>query len=405
MFRSESFHQKKETEYLDEVILRVLHEPDVTLLADALLSGASQSEPLFLEALQTPQDPRYHAEGSFMHAHVRTMLCVLYGMQKEKLHLIDIEELRRLKGYEGEIEKLEETIKENIGLFEVFALMHDAAKWACIEFTAPVGSLGEKLGFNAPFTYEFDVDAKKRVELRQAYLELFHEFSLAHRNETSSEVQKRFYEVYRINIHYPHHAEAIYTPVYSAMLDRFCAAHRLSPRDRNILEDLIGHHMFFNGDFANVRKNVIKRYVHLAQKRGYDAELFLDLLQGCLFFDMVCGSCTFNDDGCVHDATSLIHCLKSEHDFAPKRRAEKEALREIEAIRMRNRAFQQSGLDGIALMEFLEMKPGVEFGNILRQIQLAILEEREMPPMSSKQKKEIEKRVGRYYQILFNPDV
>ncbi len=401
MFRTTPTHKKNETEYLDDAILRVMHDADVSILADALLTGAAESEPLMADALQTPQDVRHHAEGPFMRAHVRTMLCILYAIQKEKLHLIDIEEFRRMKGYEGEIDELEETIKENVGLFEVFALMHDAAKWACIVFSAPLGSRGEELGFNAPLTYEFDVDAKTRMELRDAYRELFHEFSLAHRNETASEMQKRFHEVYQIDIHYPHHAETIYTPVYSALLDRFCAAHRLTPHDRNMLEDLIGNHMRFNGDFLDVKPNKINRFVHLANKRGYDSDDFIDLLQGCLFFDMVCGSCSLGERGCKHDAISLVHCFKSEHDFAPERRAEKETLRQYDAMRNRNRAFQEVGLDGVALLELLEMEPGPAFGNILRQIQSAIVGEDAMPKLNPKQKKEIESRASRYYQTVF----
>lgn len=405
MFRSQSTHKKNETEYLDDAILRVLHDADVCVLADALIAGAAESEPLIAEALQTPQDVRHHAEGPFMRAHVRNMLCVLYAIQKEKLHLIDIEEFRRLRGYEGEIDELEEMIKENVGLFEVFVLVHDAAKWACVVFSAQVGSKGERLGFNAPLTYEFDVDAKRRVELRDAYLELFHEFSLAHRNESLMEVQKRFHETYQIDIHYPHHDEMIYTPVYSALLDRFCAAHRLPAHDRNMLEDLIGNHMRFNYDFLRVSPNKINRFVHLANKRGYDADDFMDFLQGCIFFDMVCGCCRLNARGCTHDATSLTNCFKSEHDFAPEHRAEKEALRQYEALRKRNRAFQEVGLDGVALLELLAMEPGQVFGNLLRQIQSAVIGEDVMPLLNPKQKKEIESRAGKYYQTVFKTGV
>ena len=405
MFRTESNHKKTETEYLDDMIRRVLHTPEVCTLADALLTGAAESEPLIADALQAPQDIRHHAEGPFVHAHVRSMLCVLYAIQKEQLHLIDIEEFRRLKGFEGEIDELEETIKENIGLFEVFALMHDAAKWACVVFSAPIGSRGEQLGFNAPLTYEFDVDAKRRAELRDAYRELFHEFSVAHPNESAMAIEKRFHEIYRIDVHYPHHAEMIYTPVYSSLLDRFCAAHRLPARDRNMLEDLIGNHMKFNDDFLQVKPNKINRFVHLANKRGYDSDDFIDLLQGCLFFDMVCGSCTSTERGCTHDASPLVHCFKSEHDFAPERRLEKETLRQYDALRKRNQAFQEVGLDGVALLELLEMEPGPVFGKLLRQIQSAVVGDDLMPKIDPKHKKELETRVLRYYQIVFKTGV
>lgn len=401
MWRVESFHKKNETEFLQDALSRTKRDSSILLLADALIKGAAESEPLFAEAMQTPQDIRYHAEGPFLHTHVRSILCVLYALTQEKLHLIDIEEFRRLKGYEGEIEELEEMIKENVGFFEVFALAHDVAKWASIVFTTPANSLGAKLGFNAPLTYEFATDAKMRAQLRAAYLELFHEFSEKHPSETAREIQKRFFATYQIEIHYPHHDRLIYTPVYQDLFQRFIFTHNLPPKDSNMLADLIVHHLRINSDFVSVNPHKIRIYAHMAQKRGYDADDFIDLLQGCLFFDMVCGSLRFKKGEFVYDPTVLINCFKSEHDFSPYRRAEKEAIREVERTRQQNQLFREVGLDGIALLDLLKMEPGKEFGSLLRKLHTAIQGEGAMPKFGGTIDTVIKKRITDYYYRMF----
>ncbi|MCX6715108.1 MAG: hypothetical protein NTX72_04815 [Candidatus Uhrbacteria bacterium] len=401
MWHTGSFHQQRETEFLDEALRRVTNTPAVFLSADAILSGASQAEPLIAEVLQTPQDIRYHAEGPFVHAHVKSMLCTIYAMQKEELHLIDIEELRRLKGYEGEIEELELTFKENIGLFEVFALMHDIAKWTSIVFSAPKGSEGDRLGFNAPPTYEITTDAKRRVELRSAYTELFHEFAKEHPNESARTLQKRFYETYEIDVHYPHHDTLIYTPVYQALLDRFVVTHRLTGRNRNLLEDLIAHHMQFGLDFSEVNPSHVKRTIYLAEKRGYDAENYLRLSQACMFLDMVCGSVITVNGEPHHRIAQFANALKSEHDYAPERRIQKEMQRKTLKNKERNQVFQQVGLDGVALLDLFKMDPGPAFGNLLRQIQEAVVGQGSLPKVPTSIQAELDRRISAFYQTTF----
>ena len=134
MWRDISTHQRGETEFLNSAIKRILADDELRNKAEAIISGAAKSEPLILESIQTPQDPRFHGEGPFLHSHIRQMLMVLYAINEEKLHLIDIEEFRSMKGYEGEIDELEETLKEKISFFEVYTLCHDDAKLISVEF-------------------------------------------------------------------------------------------------------------------------------------------------------------------------------------------------------------------------------------------------------------------------------
>ncbi len=401
MWYSGTYHQERETEFLDASLERIQKIPAVFLSADALLSGAALEEPLVAEFLQTPQDIRYHAEGPFVHAHVRSMLCALYAIQKGEWHLANTEELRRLKGYESEIEELEQVLKENVGLFEVFAILHDIAKWTSVVFSAPEGSEGARLGFNAPLAYEVTTDAKNRVELRAAYRELFHEFAREHPNESTRTIQKRFYETYKIDVHYPHHDTLIFVPVYQALLDRFAAAHQLTVLDRRLLEDLICHHMQFGLEFDEVNPSHIKRFMHLAKARGYDPDWYMRLSQACLFLDMVCGSVMTLEGASHHRVQLFANALKSEHDYAPERRIQREMERKAQKAKERNRLFQQVGLDGMALLELLHMEPGPAFGSLLKQIQEAVIGKAEMPVFPAHIQNELNRRVTEFYQNTF----
>lgn len=401
MWQSETYHKRNDSEYLDAALRRVFRDEHVKNAVEAMMSGASLAEPLIADVFQTPQDVRFHAEGPFVHAHIKSILTALYAISQEKLHLLDIEEFRRLKGYAGKLEELEELIKEQVELFEVFALLHDVAKWNAVTFTAPKGSEGERLGFHAPLTYELSTDMRTRVELRRAYTELFHEFALSHPKETAQQIQKQFYEAYEIDVHYFHHDTMIFTPVYQQLLDRFVIAHGLSSRDRLLLEDLISHHMLFGEDFEQVNPSRIKRYLYLADKHGHDAEHYLNCAEICLFLDMVCGSVSLENEMPHHRISLFEHVLKSEHDYAPERRLQKEQQREEAKNRERNRVFQAVGLDGLALLDLLKMEPGPKFGHMLKQIHGAILGEGEMPTFSPLIQKELEKRTGAFYQQIF----
>lgn len=400
MWRFDSVHERGETEYLNSVIARLECDSHLFKHAESLLKSAAEQEPLIAESLRTPQDVRYHAEGPFMRDHVRLMLMFLFGLVEEKAHLIDIEEFRRMKGYEGEIEELEELMKENISLFQVFAFCHDVAKWQTITFTSRKGSMGETLGFHTPHAHHFDEAAHERAQKRMAYLELYSEFSRKEFRGTPRETQRQFYLVYGIDAHYPGHAHKIHAPVFEDVLDRMCRANRLAPHDRDLLDDLIAHHLEVVDDFSEPRPLRMHRYLELASHRGYDADDYIDLMQGCLLLDIV-GSKRSNARGPWHDPTAFINCLKSEHDWAPYRRAQKEAQHEQDEKKRRNRIFKEVGLDGMALMELLAMEPGAEFGHSLRRIHAAVLGQGEIVKFGNHIDKEIEQRAGEFYKKIF----
>jgi hypothetical protein len=401
MWRSQSVHNQAETEFLDQAIERIERDEHLNSHARAILTGAGAQEPLIALSLLTPQDVRFHAEGPFMREHLKLMLAVLFAMVEEKFHLIDVEEFRRLKGYEGEVDELEETFKEHASFFEAFTLFHDATKWLTATFTSLPGSRGEELGFVSVRSHHFDEFAHERARERGKYLDLYHAFEGTITGVSPRDVQARFYSTYGIQVHYPHHGRKIHAPVYQDLLDRVCFAHGLSSRDRDLLDDLTTHHMEFAVDFRSVRPIAIRRYTHLATKRGYDADDFLDLLQGCLFLDGVCGSKRLTDGNYWHDATPLVNCLRSEHNFAPWRRLEKEEEREQNEKFRRRKVFQEVGLDGGSLMDLLEMESGPDFGNALRDIQAAVIGEGEMPKFGGRIDLEISERAGKFYERMF----
>lgn len=379
MWRFESTHEQKETEYLDSVIERIEIDAHLHGHAQAILHGIAAQEPLVAQSFLAPQDVRYHAEGPLMRDHLTLMLMALTAVVEGKLHLIDIEEFRRLKGYEGEIQELEDTLKENVAFFEVFTLMHDVCKLVSLSFTS----------------------SKERNLSVETYRDRYAVFAKQHAEKSPREIQAQFYLAHKIDVHYHNHARHIHSRVYQELLERLCQSHRLSDRDHEMLDDLVSHHMEFGTDFDVVRPKRIHRYIHLATKRGYDADDFIDLMQGCLFLDGVCGSKRLGPRGYFHDSLSLINCLKSEMEYAPWRRRQKEKERVETEGRARNRLLKEAGLDGVALMDVLHMEPGRSFGLALRRIHAGIFGKSEMPRFSSTIDQEIERRVEQFYQKSF----
>ncbi len=401
MWRTQPTHKQSDTEYLDRAIERIVRDEHLVGHAQAILAGASAREPLIAQSLWTPQDVRFHAEGPFLRDHLSLMLAVLFALAEERLHLIDIEEFRRGKGYEGEIDELEETLKEHAAFFEAFTLFHDVTKWVSTVFTSRHGSRGEALGFVTPRAHHFNEAYYVRAKQRDQYLELYQAFERTFTGASAQEVQMQFYLAYGIQVHYPHHARKSHASAYEDLLDRLSVAHGLSSRDRDLLDDLTAHHMEFTVEFNHVRPSAIQRYIHLATKRGYDADDFLDLMQGCLFLDTVCASERLAPHGYWFDVTPLLNCLTSEYDGDPTARARKEAVREEEEQHRRNRIFREVGLDGVALMDLLSASPGPEFGAMLRKIQACVLGKGEAPRFGARIDRELAARAGKFYERIF----
>lgn len=403
MLRHDQPSMQKETEYFDQLMLRVTSSDHLRAHADALIQAAIAQEPLFAEALTTPQDIRYHAEGARLHDHVQLILMGVFGVLEGEVDLLRVEEFARLKGYEAEFSTLQQTIKENASFMQVFAMCHDVAKYLTVTFSAPEGSLGAKEGFATVWSDHFDEAAAQRAQARVKYWELFDAFANEHPFLSEADVQVQFYLTYQIKVHYHRHGRHVHTPVYAALVDRFCRAFDLPGVDHDLMVDLISHHMEVITDFeSGMNPAKIQRYVKLAKKRGYDPDEYLHLMQACLLIDAVFGCKRFGPKGYWHEPAVLIHCLQSEHNWAPWRRAARQKVHEERKKREQNQAYKAAGLDGVALMDVLDMDPGPEFGLMLRRIHAAIQGQGEMPTLKKEIAQVLEQRIGEYYKQMFS---
>lgn len=336
-----------------------------------------------------------------MRDHLQTMLVTLFAIAQGDVHLLEIEELHRLKGFEGEILEVEETICEHAALFEVFTLAHDIGKWASVFFTAPFGSRGEQAGLTMRLSDRFTSQGSvERAKMRHRYLETYQEFCKQHPKESPQTQQILFSKTYEVTVHYSGHEYIIQAPVYRQFLERLAATQRLSDRDFVLLEDLIVHHM---QPVRGYRKcpvpSRIEISVEIAKRQGYDAEAFLDLQQAIVFLDVACGSRFYRQGRYHRDLETFIHFIQSEHEYAPWKREEKQRKQAEQEKRTNNFLFQQVGLDGVALMDLLQMSSGPAFGKVLRDVQSAILGEEQMPRFAKGVNEELDRRMSQFYQL------
>lgn len=401
MWRTISRQPKTETLFFDEAIERVRQDHALRERADALLAAAAAQEPLIRDLLATPQSPHYHAEGPYVEDHLRLILMSLYAVAEGKLRLREVEEFARMKGYEGEVEELEQTLKEHVATFEVFAFCHDAGKWPTVSFTAEKGSRGHALGFNQPIDYRWEpFQISERAKLRERYVELYEQFADQHPNEPADEVQAQFFLAYGIDVHYPGHNRMIHVPVYRDLLERFAFAHRISNKDKEMLVDVISHHLQPLEDFEEVRPQAVRPYIHMANVRGWDGDDFIDMLQGALFLDAVCSSLRRSAHGTWHDMTALLNFFRSEQEAMPERSKKKREMREAEEQRRRNGVFRDVGLDGMALMELFQMEPGPEFGRLLRRVHASAIGKGSLPNVPPKVARELSHRITAFHSAF-----
>src|SRR3989339_394998 len=362
MWRSSfSQYSSEESVYFESLMHSIRQNVDLQKKAFQVLEQTGQKEPLLLESYRTPQSPTFHGEGPFLFDHLQLILQTLFAIAEGSVSLLSIEEFRSLKGYEGEIQELEETIRENVAFFEVFALCHDTAKWSTITFSTKEGSRGEAIGLSLSQKQHWEEQGhQEQIKMRERYLELYRRFEEEHHGETPEQIQFGFYLSYGIDVHYPGHDRAIHSPVYHGLLECMATLYHLPEQDIHYLEDLIAHH--------------------------------LDRLQAITLLDGVCGSIHTGAHGSWQEFMLIQNFFRSEHNFLPSRREEKQKHREEDEKKVLNRYFRETGLDGVALMKLLGSSPGPSFGKILQQIHQAILGKEEMPSFGKTIDQELKER-------------
>lgn len=405
MWRQHGQKRTAPSESLEEALTRIFSDRTLMAQAEKSLQAAAAAEPLVAEIFLTPQSLPYHAEGPFLDTHVRRMLATLQAICNGQLHVRDIEEFRRLKGFEGEIDELQETVCERQAFFEVFALCHDVAKYVSATPAAKSGSRGAELGFSPSTAAAWeDEGIAERALLRRRYIELYRAFAAEHTTRSPVATQADFFLAYAIQVHYPGHDTLIHAPVYQALLQRIGTARRLPKEDIVLLEDIIAHHLQPLTDFEGAtapRPERMSRYVGLAKDRGYDADDFIDILQAGFFLDVVAGSCVWDGKRAKQDASTLIHFFEAEHAYAPWKRIVNELARTERHKRERNARFRTVGLDGLALLDLLHMEPGPAFGAKINEIYEAIEGNGTMPVFPSLMTSELQRRIEKYYEMEF----
>ncbi len=396
MWRAESVHERGTTEYLDAAMERIERDAVLRGRADATM-GALRGDAVFQVLWRTPQSPTHHAEGPFVADHVRLALMTLNAIVEDKLHLIDIEEFRRLKGFEGEIDELEETVKERAASIETFVLCHDLGKPSTVWFEAKSGSRGDQLGFNLPLAHAWtDEGARVRAELLAKFLELYDAFAAERPNDLPAVVQAEFFLAFQIGIHYHGHAHAIAHPDLRHALVRVADARRLTAEEKNDVFHLIILHMDAITGFDRVNLSAYDRLVSYANAYGRDADDFLDLFLAGLLLDGVCGSRRRGAHGVWHDTSLVEYFLRAEHAYAPWKWAEKERAREAVRRQSERARFRAAGLDGDALLALTGMKPGPAFGLLINRLHLAIRGEGAWPELPFALRDEVAKRIERF---------
>lgn len=399
MWRSESVHERGTTEYLDAALERISRDAVLRGRADATM-GALRGEAAFLALWRCPQSPTHHAEGPFVEDHVRLALMTLNAVVEDKLHLIDIEEFRRLKGFGGEIDELEETLKERAASLETFVLCHDLGKPSTIWFEAKPGSRGDQLGFNLPLSHAWtDAGAVEREKQRAKYVELYDAFAAERPNDPPEMVQAEFFLAYQTVVRHHGHAHAIAHPHLRDTLSRVADARRLTFDEKNDVFHLIVLHMDAIKGFDHVNVPSYDRLVKYANGYGRDADDFLDLFLAALLLDAVCGSMRRGVHGAWHDASLIEFFLRSEFEYAPWKAAEKEAVRERERRTQERSLFREAGLDGDAIMALTGMKPGPAFGMLLNRIHLAARGEGAWPALDARIHDEVMRRVDLFHTL------
>ncbi|PJA47487.1 hypothetical protein CO172_01100 [Candidatus Uhrbacteria bacterium CG_4_9_14_3_um_filter_36_7] len=395
MWRYEFYSENRETIFLDELMVKTKEDILLQKKAQETLDQFL-SVPQMRSLYEIPQTPVFHAEGPFVKDHLKLMLVSLFAILEGKIILRDIEELARLKGFEGEIEEMQETICEQAATLECFILCHDLGKALTISFKARPGSDGDSLGFQSPWVDLWHPSCKnsKQQMLLKKYQELYQKFADERPQLHPMDCQAEFFSAYQIDIHYHGHAHAIFHPNFVSTISQVTESRRLSSQKCDELMSLIALHLEPLYQFeSKVNTNTFEHLVSYAKKHGHDADDFLDLLQAAVLLDAVFGSMRRDAHRSWHESSVITYFLRSEYLTIPGKQEERIHLREQKQKERLQERFRFFELDGNSIMSLLKMSPGVSFGTVLHQIQDAAIGKGTLPDLSDDVRREIERRI------------
>jgi hypothetical protein len=127
-----------------------------------------------------------------------------------------------------------------------------------------------------------------------------------------------------------------------------------------------------------------ERVRYLVRAAKLDEKFFMRLLQAFIFIE----------DAPLNSLTVVENFMRAENAASPEIRWLIKKGREEKEEQRWQKTFHETGLDGSALMALLKMKPGPDFGLILKQIQSAARGTGELPRLPSNIVKELCSRIG-----------
>lgn len=166
-------------------------------------------------------------------------------------------------------------------------------------------------------------------------------------------------------VHYIGHEKEIHRVDVRALLGRMADHYRLSDTDVDYLVPLISLHL---EPMRRLQKGHDPKHLRvldsMATKAGLDANDFIDLLQAAVFLDQVIGSVPVQAD-------SLVRFFLAEAEYAPWKRAQKDAKKVEQKKQEARRVFHTVGLDGEGVMKLTGMRPSRDLGDLLKAVQAA----------------------------------
>ncbi|MFH1088968.1 MAG: hypothetical protein V1716_00915 [Candidatus Uhrbacteria bacterium] len=387
MWREWTFHQPAESEFFDVAMNRIVIDGDLVKKADEVLVDFRGKAAEVV--LSCPQSADSQAEGAEVRDHLRLMLQTVFAVLDEKLHVGDIEELRRLKGFKGELDEIEEIIKEKVASLEVFILAHDLGKPEVVIFNARDDSSKHHDSLSVAWQHGDRADSIKK------YQKIFRDFAKKNSDLSAQEIHHQFFIENQISINYHSYAKQIAHPDRREILNKLAAEHRLTPEDAEDIFHAILLHEHALDSFGREANVAIYNYLmDYCTKHGRDADDFLDLFLAIMFIES-CASPRFGVKGIYFDLSAVINFLTAEREFAPWKNEERLKRRKDKKLKIERVHLRAAGLDGDSLMKLLGMKPSPAFGGLLAQIHAFARGEGFLPALPVKISEEICRRVDR----------
>lgn len=366
----ESMPKPRESRFFLDWMDREVLRDDVTSQAEVVLTEAEQEVGAPVRRYRTtPQSAPWHVEGPTVAHHVRRAIAGVLAIT-EGADVLEIEEIAREKTLLGEFSELQRTIRANAGTMLAFALVHDMGKPDTLTFDAPRGTGGEREGFS---TNKRTRSKSASEDERQHYLKLVRAFAEKEEIEDHAELTAAFYDEYEIKTHFYGHERVGSSEKYRDAREAIGGLYHMSADDLAMLQLIIKNHIDAIMSFKDAPDPAkFRSFVERANRAGFDADDFLDLLLAGMFIDVTVGSLMYRDGQYSAQFEPVINFLKSEYEVLPRRREERREEVDLKDRKRVKLALQAANLLGGDVFSLLNIPFGPKRGDIMRKIREAV---------------------------------